>query len=120
MQRPVVAHIFRQMLHGGGGAPGKRGHRGMVQVDEPLPDGKLRPVFFDILETHLLDYTSKPGMNRLAVVAAMVALLTLPAVPADKKKDVNEIGNRGIGKCINFYSLEKEIGLGKQLAEEVE
>ena len=50
----------------------------------------------------------------------MVALLALPAFPADKKKDVNEIGNREIGKCVNFYSLEKEIGLGKQLAEEVE
>src|SRR5436853_5377625 len=38
----------------------------------------------------------------------------------DKKKDPEEIGNRDIGKGINFYSLEKEIALGKQLAQEVQ
>src|SRR5512144_558204 len=37
-----------------------------------------------------------------------------------KKKDPEEIGNRDVGKGVNFYSLEKEIGLGKQLAQEVE
>ena len=40
--------------------------------------------------------------------------------PGDKKKDPDEIGNRDVDKGINFYSLEKEIGLGKQLAQEVE
>jgi hypothetical protein len=34
--------------------------------------------------------------------------------------DPDEIGNRDVGKGVNFYSLEKEIGLGKQLAQEVE
>ena len=38
----------------------------------------------------------------------------------DPKKDTEEIGNRDIGKGVNFYSLEKEIALGKQLAQEVE
>src|SRR5471030_923539 len=38
----------------------------------------------------------------------------------DKKKDPEEIGNRDVGKGINFYSFEKEIALGKQLAQEVE
>src|SRR5471030_2482750 len=38
----------------------------------------------------------------------------------DKKKDPEEIGNRYVGKGINFYSFEKEIALGKQLAQEVE
>jgi predicted Zn-dependent protease len=38
----------------------------------------------------------------------------------DKKKDPDAIGNRDIDKGVNFYSLEKEIGLGKQLAQEVE
>src|ERR1041384_4513094 len=37
-----------------------------------------------------------------------------------KKKDPDEIGNREVGKGVNFYSLEKEIGLGKGLAQEVE
>src|ERR1700678_2771651 len=35
-------------------------------------------------------------------------------------KDPDQIGNRDVGKGVNFYSLEKEIALGKQLASEVE
>lgn len=38
----------------------------------------------------------------------------------DKKKDPEEIGNRDVGKGINFYSLEKEAALGRELAKEVE
>jgi predicted Zn-dependent protease len=38
----------------------------------------------------------------------------------DTKKDPAEIGNRDVGKGINFYSIEKEIALGQQLALEVE
>jgi len=55
------------------------------------------------------------------VFLAALSLLT-PAVFAgdDKKKDPEEIGNRDVGKGVNFYSLEKEIALGKQLAQEVE
>src|SRR5262249_16596523 len=40
--------------------------------------------------------------------------------PKNSKEDVEQIGNRGVGKGVNFYSLEKEIALGKQLAQEVE
>ena len=38
----------------------------------------------------------------------------------NSKDDVEAIGNRKVGKGPNFYSLEKEIALGKQLAQEVE
>lgn len=45
----------------------------------------------------------------------------------DKKKkkpkdDPDAIGdpNRGVGKGVNFYSLEKEMALGKQIAQEIE
>ena len=38
----------------------------------------------------------------------------------DPEKDPDQIGNRDVGKGVNFYSLEKEIALGKQLASEVE
>ena len=34
--------------------------------------------------------------------------------------DPNEIGNRDVGKGVNFYSIEKEIAMGKGLAQEVE
>jgi predicted Zn-dependent protease len=38
----------------------------------------------------------------------------------DKEKDPDEIGNRDVGKGVNFYSIDKEIALGKSLAQEVE
>jgi predicted Zn-dependent protease len=40
--------------------------------------------------------------------------------PKNSKEDVDAIGNRNVGKGINLYSLEREIALGKQLAQEVE
>jgi predicted Zn-dependent protease len=36
------------------------------------------------------------------------------------EKDPDQIGNRNVSGKVNFYSLEKEIALGKQLANEVE
>jgi predicted Zn-dependent protease len=36
------------------------------------------------------------------------------------KKDVSAIGERDVDGNLNFYSIEKEIALGKQMAEEVE
>jgi beta-barrel assembly-enhancing protease len=47
-------------------------------------------------------------------------LVVSPAFAGDKKKDPDEIGNRDVGKGMNFYSIEKEIALGKQMAQEVE
>jgi predicted Zn-dependent protease len=38
----------------------------------------------------------------------------------DKKRVPDQIGNREVGSGVNFYSLEKEVALGKQLAQEVE
>jgi len=38
----------------------------------------------------------------------------------NKKDDPAQIGNRDVGKGVNLYSLEKEIALGKQLAQEVQ
>ena len=40
--------------------------------------------------------------------------------PKNSKQDVDAVGNRSVGKGINFYSIEREIGLGKSLAQEVE
>jgi len=51
---------------------------------------------------------------------AAIFLLAFPLLSGDKKKDPDEIGNRDVGKGMNFYSIEKEIALGKQLAQEVE
>ena len=43
-----------------------------------------------------------------------------PNVKAGSKADVSAIGNRGVGHGLNFYSLEREIALGKQLSAEIE
>jgi predicted Zn-dependent protease len=40
--------------------------------------------------------------------------------PKNSREDVEAIGNRNVGKGVNFYSLEHEIALGKSLAQEVE
>jgi predicted Zn-dependent protease len=55
----------------------------------------------------------------IGMLAAATLLFCSISPAKDKKKDPNEIGNRDVGKGINFYSIEKEIALGKQLAEEV-
>jgi predicted Zn-dependent protease len=37
-----------------------------------------------------------------------------------KQKDPDQIGNRDVGKGVNWYSIEKEIAMGKQYAEDIE
>src|SRR6202049_4060054 len=63
-------------------------------------------------------------MKRLSpATLGLLATLTFATVNGfadNKKKDPDEIGNRDVGKGVNFYSIEKEIGLGKGLAQEVE
>src|SRR5574340_1170851 len=59
-------------------------------------------------------------MNRLSAVMLALSLVVSGAFAKDKKKDPDEIGNRDVGKGVNFYSLEKEIALGKQLAQDIE
>jgi len=64
-------------------------------------------------------------MRRFLVVpVALLAVFTLtPAgslAQSKSEKDPDEIGNRDVGKGVNFYSIEKEIAIGKQLAQEVE
>ena len=63
------------------------------------------------------------------ILSLVLALALIPAAAlAEKedkkskgdKKDPDAIGERDIDGGLNFYSLEKEIGLGKQMAQEVE
>src|SRR4030095_8892351 len=94
----------------------------MVQVDERIGHGELVAILLVNFGTHSLDYTSKFAMRlpSTRMLAAATLLLCSVSPAKDKKKDPNEIGNRDVGKGVNFYSIEKEIALGKQLAQEVE
>ncbi len=56
-------------------------------------------------------------MNRRIWVFLLVAAVALAKKPKD---DVNAIGERDVSRGVNLYSLEKEIALGRQLAQEVE
>jgi predicted Zn-dependent protease len=58
--------------------------------------------------------------SRTLAAAAVFALLASTASAKDKKKDPDEIGNRDVGRGINIYSIEKEIALGKGLAQEIQ
>ena len=65
------------------------------------------------------------GRRQNTAALALFALLApsfvaAPAFADNKEKNPDEIGNRDVGKGVNFYSIEKEIALGKQMAQEVE
>ena len=61
-------------------------------------------------------------MRRLDILRSSVSLVlaTILAFPSvafsgdDKKKDPEAIGDRNVSGKVNFYSLEKEIALGKR------
>lgn len=52
----------------------------------------------------------------LAFVATAFAQDSAPR----KRDDPSQIGSRDVGKGVNYYSLEREMALGKQLAQEVQ
>ena len=61
------------------------------------------------------------SMAALACFALLAPITFVsPAQAGSKENDPDEIGNRSVDKGINFYSIEKEIALGKQMAQEVE
>jgi beta-barrel assembly-enhancing protease len=67
------------------------------------------------------------GTNRLLSYRSLLSwafvLLLLPAqglAGNNKENDPDAIGDRNVSGSVNFYSLEKEIALGKQLAQQVE
>jgi predicted Zn-dependent protease len=58
-------------------------------------------------------------VRRLLGISAIFLLsFSLPA--DDKEKNPDDIGNRDVSKGLNWYSIEKEIALGKQMAQQVE
>jgi predicted Zn-dependent protease len=58
--------------------------------------------------------------TQVLFVGLLGTALTFSTLAKDKKKDPEAIGDRDVGKGVNFYSIEKEIALGKQLAQDIE
>lgn len=54
------------------------------------------------------------------VLALLLAVPFTGFARDNKEKDPDAIGDRNVSGKVNFYSLEKEIALGKQLAQQVE
>jgi predicted Zn-dependent protease len=64
-------------------------------------------------------------MKRLLSASFSLLVVLAFAAPnaicgSDPKKDPDQIGTRDVGKGVNFYSLEKEMAIGKQLADDVQ
>jgi predicted Zn-dependent protease len=57
---------------------------------------------------------------RFCLVVSLAVIAPNAVFAEDAKKDPDQIGNRDVGKGVNFYSLEKEIAIGKGLAQQVE
>ena len=63
----------------------------------------------------------KPLLSASLSFSLVLALVAPGSAFAENpEKDPDQIGNRNVSGKVNFYSLEKEIALGKQLATEVE
>jgi predicted Zn-dependent protease len=59
-------------------------------------------------------------MHHRVVTLALIPLFAITCIAGDKKKDPDEIGDRDVSGGVNFYSIEQEMAMGKQLALEVE
>ena len=73
--------------------------------------------------------TTRPRSFALMLVLALVIPFSVAAKtnerttkkkPKNKKQDVEAIGDRNVGKGMNFYSLQKEIAMGKRMAQQIE
>jgi beta-barrel assembly-enhancing protease len=62
-----------------------------------------------------------PLKSFTSITLALLMATPFTAFPKnDTKKDPDAIGDRNVSGKVNFYSLEKEIAIGKQLAQQVE
>src|SRR5580698_8003809 len=67
----------------------------------------------------MVRYTYMRCVYLLAILAAF-RLAAQDAKPLEAKKDPDQIGTRDVSKGINFYSIEKEMAMGKAMSQEVE
>jgi predicted Zn-dependent protease len=56
----------------------------------------------------------------MRLIAPLVLCAVCAFAASKDERNPDQIGNRDVGKGLNFYSLDREIALGKQIAQEVE
>lgn len=62
-----------------------------------------------------------PLRSSMSLVLTVLLALPVASFAGDNKKsDPDAIGDRNVSGKVNWYSLEEEIALGKQLAQQVE
>src|ERR1017187_3148030 len=138
--RPQILFLYQPPSRRPGPPHGQRHQPRLVLIRKPKPVRPSARTIHRLLSRSVWAYSvvtrsfriMKLRFRVLLAVLAAFCLLPMGAFaqdgdttnttkkPSDKKKDPEEIGNRDVGKGVNFYSLEKEIALGKQLAQEVE
>lgn len=64
--------------------------------------------------------TSAPGTGESPSDSTVEGGAPKSNIKPGSEADVNAIGNRNVGKGLDFYSMEHEIAIGKQLSQEVE
>ena len=88
-----------------------------VTVDSTLSDGSIIRARHPVRKAPFLSH-------RCLALLTILTALSWSGLAQDSKKnpkdDPDAIGNRNVCKGVNFYSLEKEIAVGRQLAQEVE
>jgi predicted Zn-dependent protease len=63
---------------------------------------------------------SVPLRSTLSLVLTALLVAPITGFADNKEKDPDAIGDRNVSGGVNFYSLEKEIALGKSYAQQVE
>jgi len=84
----------------------------------PAPQNSNSTTTTSTPQGSVITSTSTPDQNDTAPAAAEPGAPT--KVKPGSNADVNSIGNRNVGKGLDFYSIQHEIELGKQLSQEVE
>jgi len=73
------------------------------------------------MKPHLRLPLAIPILAFAAIFATASSALPAPqSNPSSSIEDISAIGNRNVSGRVNFYPIEKEIAIGKQLAQEVE
>ena len=106
--------------------PASAGEQATVGPAQPDATGSQIPTAAQIEGAGRRDASDEPDAKesslapKPAVVKAGSPNPEGHAVPLQAKYDVSLIGQRNVGTGLDFYSLDREVGLGHQLSQEIE